>query len=229
MKYIVTSIITLLLNQDIQAQSEVIRIKAGEDISNALSEYGKYRFTSFTKGRLHYAYGKTATARFNYNYLLEEMQFIDPSTNDTLTVANPEQVRLIQFDSTVFYYNEGFMEIMKDYDTVKVAKKQKLKISFEKIGAYGQANTASAIDNNKMYIDRTGAVNLIINQDAVIKKEITWYLITSGNERPVKADKAGFQKLYPNHTADIRQFLKINKDALKELESVKQLLVICLL
>lgn len=229
MKFVVTSIISLLLSPHIQAQSEVIRVKAGEDISNALSEYGKYRFTSFTKGRLHYAYGKTATAKFNYNYLLEEMQFIDPATGDTLTVANPDQVRLIQFDSTAFYYNEGFMEIMKDYDTVKVAKKQKLKISFEKIGAYGQVNTASAIDNNKMYMNRSGAVNLIINQDAVIKKEITWYLITSDNERPVKADKAGFQKLYPNHTSDIKQYLKIKKDGLKDLESVKQLLVICLL
>lgn len=71
-------------------------------------------------------------------------------------------------------------------------------------------------------------VNLTINQDAILKKEITWYLITSNNERPVKADKAGFQKLYPNHTSDIKQFLKINKNGLKDPKSIKQLLVICL-
>jgi hypothetical protein len=228
MKHIAIASIIFLLTQHIQAQTEVIRIKAGEDISNALSAYGKYRFASFTKGRLYYEYGKTATAKFNYNYLLEEMQFIDPATGDTLSVANPDQVRLIQFDSTVFYYNEGFMEILKDYDTVRVAMKQKLKISFEKIGAFGQPNTSSAIDNHLTYYDRSSFSKLTIKQDAVVKKEITWYLVTGGRERPVKADKAGFQKLYPNHASDIKQFLKINKDGLRDLEAVKQLLVICL-
>lgn len=228
MKQVVVIILIVLLHQPIMAQTQVIRVKAGEDISNALSEYGKYRFASFTQGRLYYNYGKAATAKFNYHYILEEMQFIDPSTGDTLSIANPDQVKFIQFDSTVFYYNEGFMEIIKDYYTVKVAMKQKLKISFEKIGAYGQANTSSAIDNNKTYIDHIAVVNLTINQDAVVKKEITWYLISNDDERPVKADKAGFQKLYPRHTSDIKRFLKLHKDALKDLESIKQLLIVCL-
>lgn len=229
MKHIAIVITAFLLQQHTQAQTEVIRIKAGENISGTLSAYGKYRFTHFKQGRLYYAYGKKADASFNYNYLLEEMQFIDAKSGDTLAIANPEQVRFLLFDSAAFYYNEGFMELAADYDSVKIAVRQKFKISYEKIGAYGQPNNSSAIDNNKTYADKSGVVNLTINQDAVIKKEVTWYLITGDKERPVKADKAGFQKLYPNHTSDIKQFLKSNKNGLKDLESIKQLLVICLL
>ncbi|CAN5644566.1 hypothetical protein BH10BAC2_BH10BAC2_29860 [soil metagenome] len=133
-------ITVFLLQQHVQAQTEVIRIKAGENISGTLSAYGKYRFASFKQGRLYYDYGKTATANFNYNYLFEEMQFIDAKSGDTLAIANPDQVKFVLFYSAAFYYNEGFMELVADYDSVKIAMKQKLKISYEKIGAYGQPN-----------------------------------------------------------------------------------------
>ena len=221
--------VLLLIHHAVQAQAEVIRVKAGEDISKAISDYGKYRFDSFRQGRLYYTYGKTATARFNYNYLIEEMQFINPESGDTLAIAYPDQVKFIKFDSTVFYYNEGFMEIIKDYDTVQIAAKQKIKISFEKIGAYNQPNATDDIDNNQTYVDEHHMYyKLIINQDAIIKKQITWYLITSDNERPVRADKAGFEKLYPGHTSAIKKFLKTKKNGLNDLEGIKQLLVICL-
>jgi len=228
LKCIILFSVLLLIHQVIQAQAEVIRVKAGEDISKAISNYGKYRFDSFRQGRLYYTYGKTATARFNYNYLIEEMQFINPESGDTLAIAYPDQVKFIKFDSTVFYYNEGFMEIINDYDTVQIAAKQKIKISFEKIGAYNQPNATDDIDNNQTYVDEHHMYyKLIINQDAIIKKQIDWYLFTSDNERPVRADKAGFEKLYPGHTSAIRNFLKTKKDGLKDLESITQLLLIC--
>ena len=229
LKCIILFSLLLLIDKVIKAQDEVIRVKAGEDISKAISDYGKYRFNSFTQGRLYYTYGKSAGGRFNYNYLVEEMQFIDKESGDTLAVAYPEQVRFVKFDSTIFYYNEGFMEIIEDYDTVKIAAKQKLKISFEKIGAYNQSNPIDNIDNNQTYMDEHNMLyKLTINQDAIIKKQITWYLITSDDQRPVRADKAGFEKLYPGHTSAIKSFLKTKKDGLKDLESIKQLLVICL-
>ena len=221
------ALLCYLFTIPLNAQTEEFRVKAGDDITTKISEHGKYRFTAFKQGRIYYDYGKSASAKFNYNYLVEEMQFINPD-GDTLSIANPEQVKYVVFDSAIYYYNEGFIELVKNLDSVKIGKKQKLKIVYEKIGAYGQPTNSSVIDNNKFYLENNTFYRLTINQDAIIKKQTTWYIISDKEERPVEADKAGFTKLFPQHKDDIKVFTKENNDALKTADGLARLLSICM-
>ena len=213
----------------VEAQTERFRVKAGDDITDKISEFGKYRFKDFEKARLYYSYGKFASGKLNYNYLVEEMQFINQS-GDTLALSNPEQITYIVFDSAVFFYNEGFMELVFKHDSVSIARKQKATITYEKIGAYGQPNPTSSIDNYRNYADDPSSrtYRLIVNRDAVILKQITWYLVKDSDHKPVKADKAGVMKLFPQHNTEIKAFIKDNKDAFKTIESINKLLGICL-
>ncbi|MBG9376460.1 hypothetical protein I5907_09465 [Panacibacter sp. DH6] len=227
MKTMLLALLCYLSTIPLNAQTEEFRVKAGDDITTKISEHGKYRFTAFKQGRIYYDYGKSASAKFNYNYLVEEMQFINPD-GDTLSIANPEQVKYVVFDSAIYYYNEGFIELVKNLDSVKIGKKQKLKIVYEKIGAYGQPTNSSAIDNNKFYLENNTFYRLTINQDAIIKKQTTWYIISDKEERPVEADKAGFTKLFPQHKDDIKVFTKENNDALKTADGLARLLSICM-
>lgn len=227
MKTTLLAMLCYLFAITLTAQTEQFRVKAGDDITTKISEHGQYRFTSFKQGKIFYNYGKSASAKFNYNYLLEEMQFINPD-GDTLSVGNPEQVKYVVFDSAIYYYNDGFVELVKNFDAVKLGKKQKLKISYEKIGAYGQPTNSSAIDNNKFYLENNTFYKLTINQDAIIKKQTTWFLISEKEERPIEADKAGFIRLFPAHKEDIKAFIKENDDALKSAEGLSNLLRICM-
>lgn len=230
MKNIMLALIGLMfLTNSIQAQIERYRVKAGDDITNKISEFGKYRFKNFESARIYYLYGKFAHGRFNYNYLVDEMQFINLA-GDTLALSNPAEITYITFDSTIFFYNDGFIELVSKHDSISVAKKQKITITYEKIGAYGQPNPTSSIDNYRNYADDPSSrtYKLIVNRDAVILKQTTWYIIMDRDQKSIKADKDGFIKLFPKHNADIKAFIKDNKDALKTLDSINKLLTICL-
>lgn len=210
------------------AQTEKVIVRAGEDLNKAFSIHGLYRLKTFERANAYFTNGKAATAKFNYNYALNEMQYIDAKKGDTLALANPEEVSMVQFDGITFYYNEGFVEVLGEYDSISIGMKQKTAISYEKTGTYGQTITNSSILNETKLVSNNMSYDLTLSSDVAIKKETTWYLI--GNDRSlVKADKNGFKKLYPKHAEDINSYFKQNKNGFANIEAVKQLLVICLM
>lgn len=227
-KIIFLSVLFFSCHNLLFSQTEKITVRAGEDLNKAFSNYGLYRFKTFSSANAYFKNGKAATAKFNYNYALNEMQYIDAKTGDTLTLANPEEITLVKFDDATFYYNDGFLEALSEYDSVSIGMKQKTSINYEKTGTYGQAITNSSILNETKLVSNNMSYNLTLSSDVAIKKEITWYLI--GNDGSlVKADKSGFKKLYPKHADDINNYFKQNKNGFANIEAVKQLLTTCLM
>src|SRR5687767_5736852 len=99
------------------AQStEIVRIKAGEDPARKFSPYGFYRFPSFSDGVAVFKHGGTTTAKFNYHLLNEEMQFIDIN-GDTLALAEPFSIKYITVDTSLYYYSDGYLEVIENKES----------------------------------------------------------------------------------------------------------------
>lgn len=206
------------------AQSgEVVRIKAGEDPAAVFSPNGFYRFTRFNDGVAIFKNGGKTTARFNYHLLNQEMQFL-AENGDTLSLADPFSIKSITMDSNLFYYSNGYLEVMVNHEHLKLGKKIKLDVSAEKIGAYGQASPSGSIRSpNKLILQNTGK-NLSLNQDLLIRKEFSYYWLDEYNI-VLKATKANLLKLLPpDKKNNIEEYLRKNKIDFTKEEDLKKLL-----
>lgn len=201
-----------------------MRVKAGDDVAQAFSPYGFYRFPQFGKATLYYkAGGRNSGALFNYNILSANLQFISPK-GDTLDLASQENIDSVAFDGNVFLYNDGFMEIVAAADSVLLLKKTIIKTQTENIGAYGLPNTTASIVNMKSYSNGAGVYSLVLNQDVVVAENISWFFINQ-NKTLVKANKSNLQKLL---TADkqgkTEAWLKQNKTNFEKEADLKKLM-----
>jgi hypothetical protein len=201
-----------------------IRVKAGDDVAQAYSPYGFYRFPQFGNATLHYKTGdKNSGAQFNYNILSANLQFISPK-GDTLDLASQENIDSVVFNGTIFLYNDGFMEIIGTADSVLLLKKTIIKTQTENIGAYGLPNTTASIVNMKSYSNGASVYSLVLNQDVVVAENISWFFINQ-NKTLVKATKSNLLKLL---TADkqvkIEAWLKQNKTSFEKEADLKKLM-----
>jgi len=181
----------------VPAQSrKSIRIKAGEDIAQAYSPDGFYRFPKFSKAVLFYKGGnKNAGQLVNYNILSGTMQFINPA-GKTFNITDPSKIDSVVFEKNTFIYSDGFMENIIQTNLTLLLKKITIKTRVEKIGALGLPNQSSSIDNISIYSAETDAYHLVINSDIVVTENVYWYWIDKSNTL-LKATKGNFLKLIP--------------------------------
>ncbi|MBS1975333.1 MAG: hypothetical protein JST13_13355, partial [Bacteroidetes bacterium] len=136
MKGVWLMLIFIFVFSNLSAQ-EKIRVKAGDDFSEALSSFGIYRFPQFEQSDIFFRNGKESNGRLNYNLVVGEIQFIN-GKGDTLSIANPEELRYVKIDSVFYYYyDKKYTEILAGKeDDIKLGYWQQIKIEFEELGAY---------------------------------------------------------------------------------------------
>jgi hypothetical protein len=202
---------------------EVVRIKAGQNPETAFSPNGFYRYPSFNEGTVYMKNGDQTIVRMNYHMLNEEMQFI--STNgDTFALADPFSLKFIVLDSGMYYYSDGYLEVIHNHDVLKLARKLRLNVRTEKIGAYGQASPSGSIRTpNRLILGNMGK-DLTINQDLLIQKDYSYYWVDKYTT-VLKATKANLLKLLPaDKKLSIDEYLKNNKIDFNKEADLKKLL-----
>lgn len=173
-----------------------IRVKAGEDIAQAYSPHGFYRFPQFSKAILFFKGGNQQSGQlFNYNILSGTMQFINPA-GETIHIGAPANIDSIVFEKNVFIQNDGFMEVVAQADSIILLKKIIIKTRQEKIGALGLPTQSASIDNISTYSGDTNVYNFIINADVVVTETVSWYWMNRNNTL-LKATKGNLLKLLP--------------------------------
>ena len=189
--------------------SDIVRIKAGEDPAKKFSPYGFYRFPTFSDGVAVFKHGGTTNAKLNYHLLNEEMQFI-AANGDTLALADPFSIKYITVDSSLYYYSDGYVEVIEKSESLKLARRLRLDVKWEKIGAYGQPSPSGSIRTpNRIILGNTGS-NLTLNQDIIIQKDYTYFWLDKYGT-VLKATKANLLKFLPPDTKGIvEDYLKKN-------------------
>lgn len=202
---------------------EIVRIKAGQDPATSYSQNGFYMFPYFSEGVAVFKKGEKITARFNYHILNDEIQFISLN-GDTLALADPFSIKYITIDSSLFYYSEGYLEVILINENIMLARKLKLNTTTEKIGAYGQTSPSGSIRTpNRVIMGNTGK-DLTINQDLIIQKEYTYFWLDKYTT-VLKANKSNLLKLLaPDKKSSIEEYLKKNKIDFRKESDLKKLL-----
>src|SRR5258706_12587281 len=142
----ISAALLFLFPFSVKAQiTETITVKAGEDLSEVLSTHGLYKFPAFNTGTVLFKDGTTTSAKMNFNVFLNDMQFID-NKGDTLVIDNPELIDSIRFDSTVFYYQKGYLQVVEDYSSTKLVMLQKISFQSVKRGAFGLLAPGASVE-----------------------------------------------------------------------------------
>ena len=205
------------------AQDSTLVVKAGSSINESIAITDLYQYPEFRSGKVFFKSGDSGVAKLNYNRLIEDMLFIDLK-GDTLSIANPGTIRSIRINNDVFYYEDGYVKLIKDTNGIKLAVKQTLRVSGkEKIGAYGMANPASAIDSYGKLMNQKGSYNLVPREDIMLAKK-TQYYFGDRYSRFVWATRKNLLQQFSKHSRILNAYLKENNIDLNSREDLEKLL-----
>ena len=206
--------------------STLIFIEADRNVSEVLTPAKIYRFPKFMKGKILYRDGSHSDAILNYNFLNGEIEFISP-THDTLAIAKNQMLNIKEalIDTTSFFYDNGYMELVAETTFGKLVKKQTLVIiKRDKIGGYNQEAPSSAVESYGSFTDNYGS----FVTDLKIKENITLALRSNyfvGDQYNVflPASKKNMMDLYHSKKDRIKEYLDKNDVDFKKGKGVKEM------
>jgi hypothetical protein len=214
--------------------TDVIRVKGGIGKEKNVRFVDRYRYDQFRDGKVLFHNGSAAAAKFNYNVLLGEMQFID-AKGDTLALANEPVVRLVGIDGPssrqdlfMFDQTKGYMEVIADYGAAKLAVKQGLKTTkVERKSAYDQSSGASAITNYQFHSAGNASIaKLDTKGDLLLIKDRSYFFIDQ-NSRFHPANRASILKVFAKHRDQIATYLASESIDFNKEDDLKKLLNYC--
>ena len=216
-------LVVLLWCYSAYAQDSTITIKAGTTFSESVSMTDLYEYPQFVYGKVFFRQGDSTVARLNYQRLSDAMQFID-FKGDTLDIAYAGTIKFFRINNDIFYYDDGYVKLLKDNNTVKLAEKRTLRVSGRnKIGAYDMASPTSAITNYGSLIDQKAIYKLVPREDIILSKKTEYYLGDKYNHF-VLANKKNLLRLYSKHDRPITAYLKENDIDFNNREDLEKLL-----
>lgn len=201
-------------------------VKAGEIPGNAIPAEEIYFFSSFTKGIATLKDGTKSTQQFNYNCLLDELQFLN-AAGDTLAIAEPALLRKVEIDNVVYYFNKGYLRQVLKTEKFTLAVKERLFMADrKKEAAYGTKSGTSAIDNYSNIYKDGRAFRLESREDISFKKEQNLF-IGNAYDHFFRADKKGFYDVFADKRTKMDDYIKKEKINFNNAEDVKTLFLFC--
>ena len=205
------------------AQDSAIILKAGKSINESISIKELYEYPQFVYGKVFFKSDDSSSGRLNYCRLLDQMQFID-FKGDTLNIADPGTIKSIRINKDLFYYDDGYVKLIKDNSTIKLAIKQTLRLADkEKTGAYGMTSSTSAIDSYGTYMSEGRIYKLVPREDIVLKKKTQYYFGDKFNHF-VLANKKNLSRLFSKQSSTLTAYLKENNVDFTDQEDLEKLL-----
>jgi hypothetical protein len=186
-------------------------VQPGQNMMEVIPAADFYEYTHFERGFVHFRNGNRSQSLLNYNILHEELFFVN-AKNDTLTLVNPEEVRVITINNDSFYFaGQRFVKIDTAVGDTKIATAAFfVPISERKQGAYG--TTTDAVTNyfNSFVMPGIAKLDLV---PQVITTYVRSRAIFIGNKfnkfEPIT--KESVIKFYSSQSSKVRGYLKKNK------------------
>ncbi len=221
--------ILIVLTKFASAQdSTTIFIAADQYASEVLTTQKIYRYPQFINGEIFFRNGATSDAPLNYNYLYGEIEFISPK-NDTLAIAKDQMLNIkkVVIGSNTFFYNRRYVELVMENTVGRLLKSQMFDVvKREKIGAYDQPSSTSAIDSYGSFVANFGEVPVL---DLKVRENITLVLKTEyffGDQYNLllPANKKNIYKAYHSKQDRIDKYLGENSVDFKNPDDLKKLM-----
>lgn len=199
-----------LCYQNVWAQkTKSFKVNPGEKVVDAIPNDDKYSYSEFIVGTVYFKNGEHYPGRLNYNFLFQEMQFIDRK-GDTLSLAEPGTVKQIVINRDSFFYDGGYLRLVAGYGNVKLATKEFIAFADrQKLGGYGGESSAR-IDTYKSIQDGSTFKELVAREVLTFVKKNLFYLGDEFNHFK-QANKKNVLDFYPSKGREIKSYLKTNK------------------
>lgn len=192
-----------------QVKSGVISASARENIANKLPKDVAYIFPDFSDATLNYKDGRFSNGRLNIRLLDNFILYIDDKTGDTLVLSNPDHVRDLVCNDTVYrMVNNSVVKILSDADGIQLAQRFRLKLTEDKADA-GYSSlpaTSTAVTGNVNRLDPSR--NLDTKQDFTYKHEKDFILLDGDKVYPAKM--SSFSRLFPDKKKTMKTYVKDN-------------------
>ncbi|MDR3367222.1 MAG: hypothetical protein LBO71_09705 [Prevotellaceae bacterium] len=190
------------------------------DVTQIMSGETQFLLPQFTAGMVMFKSGERASAKLNYNMLLEQMQFIGDDSS-VMAIANLDEVQHVSIGKRFFIkHKSAFIEVLVDGE-VQLGVSRKLRIvDHRKDAGYGGATSLMKVESVST-MDGAPADHLTGTEKLIYEESRTYYLIKSF--KPKVANKKAFIKAFPACKDEI---VRQNIDYSKE-EQLRALVILC--
>jgi hypothetical protein len=218
--YLAAALTTATIAQAQLTEKKVV--KAGDIISDAISENGAFRFPQFTEGNFQLKDGTKSSARFNYHLISGEMLYLN-TKGDTMALAIPDQVEYIAIGENKFIYdNRAFHEILLTSPTASLAKKIKIHIENERTGGYGTSAPSSSQDQLRNVNYSSNFYQL--TYDVAILKTTSFYWMDAKNNLQPATKKNALKMVAKDKQPKLEAFIEENRTNFNREDDLRKLL-----
>lgn len=204
---IISSFVYLISGLSAQ-KNENITVPAGTKVQDYFSFNEMYRYPEFADGIVFFKNGATAASKLNYNLLSGEMDY--PQSKDTLSIANPTEIKFITISIDTFYFDKNYLELIysdKYSVTIRQGYNQPDVLNRD---SYGSSGSNSATDSYSTLQTTGQSYKLVLNQDRIYKKVSEYYLLTPTGTFVLFTKKKVMQ-LFPQKKKTIEGYIKSNR------------------
>ena len=218
-KFIFAICLTMLVCISLSAQnSDIVIVKAGTKVLDYFPVGERYLYPEFKEGQIIFKNGSINKARLNYNFVLGEIVF--NQGKDTLEINRKKELRECIVDQDTFLYDNGYMKLIHS-GNVRVGFKHYVKFKdVLKKGAMGTTARGASIDSYNSIASSGNLYDLVPDEDIELQK-MNEYFISYSFGSFVQFRKKNVHDLFPQHTDEIKSYLKSNK---VDFDSVKDLM-----
>ena len=208
----------LILAQEYTTQ----KVESEGEIMHVLPVDERYRFDHFQSGKVFFNDGNTVNATLNYNFLNQEIEFIN-TVGDTLSIAQRNAVNRIKIGQQLFYHypTVGYLEVCYELPTLKLVvqrviqpvRNQRSKVIPHRLNSDDNSlNSTSALGNNE------SSLTLLAKRN---------YFFVDKNKRLYPSQRSSLYRIFPQHRTIIKDYLKRYRINLEQEEDIIKVLQFC--
>jgi hypothetical protein len=206
-----------------QDTRQIYKVDPGQSVEEVLNAEVRFLYHEFKAGTVLFRSGNFGSSKMNYNFLHQELQFINGA--DTLALDKGEDIKHVTIEKDTFYFQDKlWLRQLASSGMVRMAEVKYLSFAnSEKIGAFGQVNSGSSIDAIENMVTLANITRkLDANQILTFAMSQNYYFSDKYNNYRL-ANKKNIVNIFGNKCAGLGKFLeseKVNYHSLSDMNRV---------
>jgi len=199
-----------------------IIVKDNQASSEMINPELQQIFPDFQNGSIHYKGKRPIECRLNYNFLLDEILFLNEK-GEKMALANPQDVsKVIISDRTFIPTAKGYVEVIEDGE-ISLVYKWICRISkVGKKGALGLSTDAPSVYQMNRFSFDAREWKIAVDEEALAAVEVRPYLKINSKLIQITGVKS-FMKAFRGEETKLSQYLDQNPVDIKKEADLRRL------
>ncbi len=184
-------------------------IEQGQNIVHSIPVNEVYLLTQFSDGAVYYKDGRAGGGTLNYNYLTQELVFIDPK-GDTLPVEGAEETdSVIIGNNRMYYFKDGFVKLDTVTGETKLATRNVFSPADKRVVGYNGISTSSTSNMTYVQYKLNPGTTVVADEQIVLLKNRV-LCIGDRMNRFMDVNKKNLFKFYSKKQNALKKYLDEN-------------------